>query len=204
MQHYLKELQRQPYYSSGKTIAIPRSLQQKLAFDAAAQFEAEQRTIFEKRRAEYDLLEKHGGDLNAGDSNKRVIPPPSLISYTYTVTLAQAGNDTRMTEQYFTLEIGIPGVIWGISLGWDGSGAIEPVPGAEDYYIADPGDVSDSDFTNRIQSIVGTINTYSEGYGYTATFLVGSAGVGSFKITPTNDVVRSSPTASVGTWAVST
>jgi len=71
MNHYLKELQRQPYYSSGRTIAIPRSLQQKLAFDAAAVFEAEQRTLLEKRKAEYDMLEKHGGDLSSGDFNKR-------------------------------------------------------------------------------------------------------------------------------------
>lgn len=72
MQHYLRELQRQPYYS-GRTISPPRSIQQKLAFDAAAQFEAEQRVIFEKRKAEYEMLEKHSGGLDAGDNRRPII-----------------------------------------------------------------------------------------------------------------------------------
>lgn len=78
MQHYLRELQRQPYYH-GKPVTRPRNLQQKLFFDAAAQFESEQRLMFEKRRAEYELLEKHGGDLTGGDISKRI----EIIENTY-------------------------------------------------------------------------------------------------------------------------
>jgi len=63
-------------------------------------------------------------------------------------------------------------------------------------------DITNNDFFNRILNIVNTINLNSSALGYTATLLVGNSDTGSFIITPTNNVLRSTPVASVGTWTI--
>lgn len=63
-------------------------------------------------------------------------------------------------------------------------------------------DVTNNNFFNRILNIVNTINSNSSDLGYTATFIVGNSDTGSFIITPTNNVLRYTPVASVGTWTI--
>ena len=75
-QSYLTELGRSPYYSRGP-IQRPGNLQAKIRFEAAAEFESEQRRLFfEKRSA--DLLEE---ERNCGDTDGNVIKKSELPTY---------------------------------------------------------------------------------------------------------------------------